>query len=153
VLLVSHDRDFLDRVVTSVIVAEGAGRWQEYAGGYSDMLAQRGGAMEPRPAAMTPPITPPAAKIQTPRPAAPAPRRRLSFKEKQALHTLPGRIETLHATVARLRGALSDPGLYLRDRPTFERWSADLVGAESDLAAAEEEWLALEILREELEGS
>src|SRR5690606_415548 len=87
VILISHDRDFLDRVVTSVIAPDGDGRWIEYAGGYSDMLAQRGADLRrdaPKPAAEN--ATPP---DKTPRPAAPAPKRRLSFKEKHALDTLP----------------------------------------------------------------
>ncbi|MBN8898632.1 MAG: ATP-binding cassette domain-containing protein, partial [Rhodospirillales bacterium] len=106
VLLVSHDRDFLDRVATSVIAAEGDGRWVEYAGGYSDMLAQRGPLrMAPSPAARTKPATPAA-----PRPAAPA-RKRMTFKDRHALETLPARIETLQQEIAKLTAALADPDL------------------------------------------
>ena len=97
VLLVSHDRDFLDRVATSVIHAEGGGVWQEYAGGYSDMLAQRGAAA---PSSIG--EGPVKAAKQTPREAgpkapdrAPAPsKRKLSFKEKHALESLPGEIDS-----------------------------------------------------------
>ncbi|MFO1112784.1 MAG: ABC-F family ATP-binding cassette domain-containing protein [Rhodospirillales bacterium] len=158
VLLVSHDRDFLDRVATSVIVSEGDGRWQEYAGGYSDMLAQRGDGIgaAPRETAdsgrtRSEPATAKRNSAETTRPPATA-RRRLSFKQQQALRTLPGRIEALHAAVAALHDALSDPTLYARDRDIFTRRSAELAQTEADLAAAEEEWLALEILREEIDG-
>jgi ATP-binding cassette subfamily F protein uup len=151
VLLVSHDRDFLDRVATSVIVAEGQGRWQEYAGGYTDMLAQRGRGMEAKTTTAGAPAKPgprTTAAVASSRPPA---RRRLSFKQQQALRTLPARIEALHATLATLHATLSDPTLYARDQGTFDRRSAELVAARAELAAAEEEWLALEILREEIE--
>jgi len=147
VIVVSHDRDFLDRVATSVIVAEGEGGWQEYAGGYSDMVAQRGRGVEakqaPRPGR-------PAAAPKPPPAARPAPRAKLSFKEQHALKTLPGRIEALQGKVAQLRDALSDATLYARDRAAFERHSTALAAAEAELAAAEDEWLALELRREEL---
>jgi len=157
VLLVSHDRDFLDRVATSLIVSEGAGRWQEYAGGYTDMLAQRGRGVEAKSvAAAARPAPAPAAAASASAsaaasPVSPPPRRKLSFRQQHALRTLPGRMEELHATLAGLRAALSDPGLYARDRAGFETRTADLVRAEADLAAAEEEWLTLEMLREEIE--
>ncbi|HYZ23776.1 MAG TPA: ABC-F family ATP-binding cassette domain-containing protein, partial [Rhodopila sp.] len=94
VLLVSHDRDFLDRVVTSVIATEGDGRWTEYAGGYADMLAQRGPVRAPAATASAAVRRPAAAA-----PAARAPNRKLSFKDKHALETLPGRIADLEAEV------------------------------------------------------
>jgi len=148
VLLVSHDRDFLDRVATSVINAEGDGRWLEYAGGYSDMLAQRAppieAAAEPKP---RPAATAPAAQTA---PSAPA--RKLSFKDKHALETLPARIDQLHAEVARQHEALSDPELYRRDVGAFQQATATLAKAERELAQAEERWLELELLREEIEG-
>ncbi|MDE2007278.1 MAG: ATP-binding cassette domain-containing protein, partial [Rhodospirillales bacterium] len=146
VLLVSHDRDFLDRVATSVIAAEGGGRWVEYAGGYSDMLAQRG----PVPEAAAAPAPKPRA---TPSPArASAPARRMTFKDRHALQTLPGRIEELHAEIARLGTVLADSGLYTRAPDRFSAMAAALTAAQSELAAAEERWLALEIAREEMEG-
>jgi ABC transport system ATP-binding/permease protein len=151
VLLVSHDRDFLDRVATSVIVAEGDGRWQEYAGGYTDMLAQRGRGVEAREAPPPASAPRPSATSAPPAPAEAPKRQRLSFKQQQALRTLPRRIEALHATVAALHESLSDAGLYARDRAAFTRRTAELADAEAAVAAAEEEWLALEILREELD--
>ena len=84
VVLISHDRDFLDRVVTSVIAPEGQGRWIEYAGGYSDMLAQRGSDLKEKAVKGTP-APAKAAKESSPSSAAPAPKRRLSFKDKHAL--------------------------------------------------------------------
>jgi ATP-binding cassette subfamily F protein uup len=147
VILISHDRDFLDRIVTSVIAPEGGGRWVEYAGGYSDMLAQRGGdiARDPRakPAGPRPP------KLQ--RESRPA-RRRLSFNEKFALESLPGKIAALQKTIAALQAQLADPGLFARDREAFDRASAALAAAQAEMAAAEERWLELEILREDVEG-
>jgi len=152
VLVVSHDRDFLDRVVTSVIVAEGGGRWQEYAGGYSDMVAQRGHGVE---SSLSRPV-PVADRAAQPKPAAAtasAPeRRKLGSRERHALETLPARIEALQGEVGKLRQALSDPGLYARDPGRFERFTAALAEREAALAAAEEQWLELELRREELEA-
>ncbi len=150
VLVVSHDRDFLDRVATSVIVAEGDGRWQEYAGGYSDMVAQRGHGVEAKPAPSPAPRQP-AAKPAAP--AAPASaKRRLSFRQQHSLQTLPARMEALQADIAKLQEALADPTLYSRDRARFDRFTAALEAKQAELAAAEEEWLELELLREEIEG-
>jgi ATP-binding cassette subfamily F protein uup len=155
VLLVSHDRDFLDRVATSVIVWEKAGRWQEYAGGYTDMLTQRGCGIEAKPAGAQ--RTPVARKASAAtsvagKPASEPPPRRLTFNQKHALRTLPHRIESLHATLAALRQALSDPTLYARDVTSFMRHSEELTATERELAAAENEWLELEMLREDIEG-
>ncbi|GGC29813.1 ATP-binding protein [Siccirubricoccus deserti] len=149
VLVVSHDRDFLDRVCTSVIVSEGDGRWQEYAGGYTDMLAQRGRGVEAKPAAA--PERAAAKPAAAPAPA-PAAKRKLTFKQQHALQTLPGRMEALQAEIAQLRTVLAAPGLYTRDRARFERFTAALTEKEAALAAAEEEWLELEMLREEIEA-
>ncbi len=152
VLLVSHDRDFLDRVVTSVIASEGNGRWVEYAGGYSDMVAQRGRGVEVNGKAR-----PSRDKVKEPRqipsPAAkPQAKRKLSFKEKHALETLPGRMTELEAEITALRETLADSGFYGRDPEAFETAAAKLEAREAAFAEAEERWLALEILREDLEG-
>ncbi|MHB2167343.1 ABC-F family ATP-binding cassette domain-containing protein [Alsobacter sp. R-9] len=154
VILVSHDRDFLDRVVTSVIVSEGKGRWQEYAGGYSDMVAQRGEGVTAKaaPAATAAREKPASGPAVAPQPAAPAAKRKLSFKEKHALETLPATMEKLAAEIARIDAALADPQLYTRDPARFSALTAAAAKAQADLAAAEEEWLRLEMLREELEG-
>jgi ABC transport system ATP-binding/permease protein len=148
VILISHDRDFLDRVVNAVIVPEG-GRWIEYAGGYSDMLAQRGADLTREPARPLPKET---AVAKAPPPAPKAGRRRLSFREKHALETLPTTIAALQAKVRTLHDRLDDPGLYARDRKVFDEVSAALAAAQAELTAAEERWLGLEILREEVAG-
>ncbi len=148
VLAVSHDRDFLDRVVTATLVAEGEGRWVEYAGGYADMVRQRGAGV----AAMVTKETRPAGR-KAPAVAKPAaPRRKLSFNERHDLGTLPSRIAGLQSLIADLQSALGDAGLYTRDPAGFEKLSAALASAQSDLSSAENRWLALEMLREELES-
>ncbi len=154
VLLISHDRDFLDRVVHAVIVPAGDGRWTEYAGGYTDMLAQRG---TPVPARTPKARTESRGRAAEPRPAEPAraakpAKRRLSFHEKHALATLPEEIARLQDSVRTLQKAFDDPDLYARDPKAFTETSAKLAAAQAELAAAEERWLALEILREEVEG-
>src|SRR4051794_31822664 len=148
VILISHDRDFLDRVVTSVIVPEGNGRWIEYAGGYSDMLAQRGADLKREP------VKAASDDRREPRlAAAPSatPKRRLNFNEKHALQTLPKTIEKLQAEIARQQNVLDDPDLYARDRKKFDQASAAMATAHQELAAAEDRWLELEVLREEIE--
>ena len=153
VLLVSHDRDFLDRVVTSVIAFEGQGRWIEYAGGYSDMVAQRGAGVA-QTAAVAPRAKPKPAKSAPASPAEPPQKRtRLSYKEKQALQGLPARMEALRGEIAALQAKLADPDLYARDPEAFRKAATVLSTAEAVLGAAEDEWLALELKREELEGA
>ena len=113
ILLVSHDRDFLDRVATSVIVGEGDGRWIEYAGGYSDMVAQRGYGLAG-------PLAAPAEMSEKPdrSPAdRAAPKRKLGFNEQRALQTLPRRIEKLRADLAALEHKLADADSQPASRP------------------------------------
>ncbi|MGY4418028.1 ATP-binding cassette subfamily F protein uup [Bradyrhizobium sp. JR6.1] len=149
VILISHDRDFLDRVVTSVIVPEGQGRWIEYAGGYSDMLAQRGADVKRETVKADAAVE----EKREAKAAAPeaAPRRRLSFNEKHALETLPKTIDRLHAEIAKQQNLLDDPDLYAKDRKTFDAASAAIAKAQDELATAEDRWLELEVLREEIE--
>jgi ATP-binding cassette subfamily F protein uup len=151
VLLASHDRDFLDRVATSIVACEGGGRWIEYAGGYSDMLAQRGGADLPAGGAAGMPV-PPKARAAAPEPAPAAAAKKLSFKDKHALAALPARIAALQAEISGAHAALADPGLYGADPARFARVSQTLARAEAELAEAEEKWLELELLREAVEG-
>jgi len=157
-VIVSHDRDFLDRVATSVLLAEGGGRWVEYAGGYSDMVAQRGAGVGTAPVAAAQITKSSGSKTfntQTkplPQREKSAPKARLSFKEKYALETLPARMEELHGRLAQMKRVLDDPELYARDPAKFGAASAAFAAAESELAAAEDEWLALEIRREEIGG-
>jgi ATP-binding cassette subfamily F protein uup len=144
VLVVSHDRDFLDRVATSVLFAEGNGRFIEYAGGYSDMVAQRGEGVQAREAAKAPKAEKSEAR----------PRERtsqkLSFKDKHALETLPARMTALEKEIAALHAVMADPDLYARDPKKFADASAKLEKAQAELSASEEKWLELEMLREEL---
>ncbi len=147
VLLISHDRDFLDRAVDGVIVPEGNGKWIEYAGGYTDMLVQRGQDVA-RPGAARPAAT---SKAKAARPASDTAKRKLTFNDKHALETLPARIASLEAEIARLQSVMADPKLYARDRGGFDKTSAALAKAQAELAAAEERWLELELLRGEIE--
>ena len=152
VILVSHDRDFLDRVVSAVIAPERQGRWVEYAGGYTDMLAQRGeGFPQAVPSRRSAPGPSRASSAKT-APRRPA-KRRLSFNETHALATLPGKIAALEHRIAALRGKLEDPELYAKDARAFEATAKTLAEAQSELAGAETKWLELEILREEIAGS
>src|SRR6266446_1831716 len=150
VLLVSHDRDFLDRVVTSVIATEGNGRWIEYAGGYTDMLAQRASAGRGTPPAK-------ASVTKRPRPvtevrAQPAARaRRMSFNDQRALEMLTARVAALQTQIAGLNDVLADPNLHARDPGRFGATTGALAIARDELAAAEEQWLTLEMLREEID--
>ena len=150
VLLISHDRDFLDRTVNAVIVPEAGGRWTEYAGGYADMLAQRGADLVRDPARKV--VVGKAANEGKSPPEAGARKRRLSFHEKHALETLPDAIATLQGKARALAARLADPSLYARDRAAFDETSAALATAQAELATAEEKWLELEILREKIGG-
>jgi ATP-binding cassette subfamily F protein uup len=153
VILISHDRDFLDRVVTIVLAPEGDGHWTEYAGGYSDMLAQRGadlaGRRPQKPRAALPERP---AEQAAPGAATPPAKRKLSFHEKHALETLPKEIDALQARIRALHARLDDPAFYARDADAFAAATGELAAAQAQLAAAEERWLELEILREELAG-
>lgn len=150
ILLVSHDRDFLDRIVTSVLAPTGNGEWTEYAGGYSDMLAQRKGdtlRKEPRSPATSSGSAPPNAET-----AARQSRQKLSFKDKHALSTLPDEIAKLEAEIKSLAAKLADANLFAKDRPAFEKATARLGEAQARLEAAETLWLELEERREALEN-
>jgi len=146
VLLVSHDRDFLDRVATSVIAAEGNGKWLEYAGGYSDMMIQRGSA----PAAVASVIAKTAKSRSAETSAKPTGtgRKKLSYKDKYALETLPARMEALHGEIAAFKEKLADGGLFGSDPAAFEAAATGLSEAESELALAEDQWLEAEMARE-----
>ena len=149
VLLVSHDRDFLDRTVTSVVAFEGDGRWIEYAGGYSDMVAQRGHGVDAvRSDQKTVSKSRRTAASVTELPS----RKKLSPTEQHVLKTSPGRIAALHNEMRRLEALLADPDFYARDRVGFEKTGAALAEAQDTLAELEEEWLNLELKREEMVG-
>jgi ABC transport system ATP-binding/permease protein len=144
VVLVSHDRDFLDRTITAVLFAEGDGRFTEYAGGYSDMAAQRGAGLESAAAAEKDVKKPPKRERTE--------RRRLTFSDRHALEKLPGEIAALEAQIASLQKELSDGGLYARDPARTRDISERLAAAEANRATQEDRWLELEMLREDLEG-
>jgi ATP-binding cassette subfamily F protein uup len=145
VLLVSHDRDFLDRVVTSTIASEGNGVWQEYAGGYSDMVTQRG---EVATVAKLGTRHRGAAPAAAARPVA----RKMSFKEQHELKTLTADIGDLQARIAAHQAQLADPSLFTRDPKRFDAVSAKLAADTRALEIAEDRWLALEMLREAAAG-
>ncbi|RBP09184.1 ATP-binding cassette subfamily F protein uup [Roseiarcus fermentans] len=150
ILIVSHDRDFLDRVATSVIVSEGAGVWREYAGGYSDMVAQRGYGLAGPSAAPAPKAeAKPRGGAQKAEPQA---KKKLAFHEKRALDLLPQRMEALRSEIDALEQKLADQNFAARAPAAFEAATNRYGALRADLDKAEDEWLALEILREGIEG-
>jgi ATP-binding cassette subfamily F protein uup len=147
VLLVSHDRDFLDRMVTSTISFDPDGKVREYAGGYSDMLVQRGGVQNLKAATPTPePAKPKPA--EAPKPAA---RARMTFKDRHELEKLPAEIEALERDIARIETQLADPaGL---DGDGIAKLAKLLETAQKLLERKQDRWLELEMVREDLEGA
>ena len=152
VLLVSHDRDFLDRVVTSVIASEHNGRWIEYAGGYTDMLAQRAAARRGSLSAKARAVKQSSPDTQRKRSTS---RRlpRMNFNDQRTLETLPDQIAAFQTQIAELNAVLADPDLYARDAAQFRAAMEVLAIAREELAASEERWLRLEMLREEIEAA
>lgn len=154
VILVSHDRDFLDRTVSAVFNAEGAGIWVEYAGGYSDMKAQQKAADKPAKEADKPLANGTAGAhgntgtaSETPPKAA----QKMSYKHKFRLEKLPAEMDALRADIARAEAVLADATLYAKDPQGFDAAAHKLEAAQAALAAAEEEWLELEMQRESLD--
>ncbi|QCP85631.1 ATP-binding cassette domain-containing protein [Cereibacter sphaeroides] len=141
VLLVSHDRDFIDRVATTTVALEGQGRATVYAGGWTDHLAQRGEAA---------PAAPPRAEPSREAPkAAPKPEARklsegLTFTERKRLDALPGLIERLEAEIAKLGEFLTAADLFTREPVKFQKASEAMAERQALLSQAEEEWLMLE---------
>jgi ATP-binding cassette subfamily F protein uup len=138
VLLVSHDRDFIDRVATATVALEGQGRATAYPGGWSDYAAQRGVAAAERDARPNPPAP------ATPKPEARRPAGPLTFAERRRLDSLPAEIARLEGEIAKLTAFLAQDGIFLRD-PQKARRAADLMAErQAVLAGAEADWLALE---------
>ncbi|HXT08510.1 MAG TPA: ATP-binding cassette domain-containing protein [Roseiarcus sp.] len=140
ILVVSHDRDFLDRVATEILFAEGDGTWTAYAGGYSDLERQRGSGVVA--AAGRPVEAAPKAE------RAAAVKRKLSFRDQRALDMLPGRIGGLRARLGELETEMGVGGAAAR----IQALSAQYAAAKAEMETAEEEWLRLEMLKEEMEG-
>jgi ABC transport system ATP-binding/permease protein len=138
-LLVSHDRDFLDNVVTSTLVMEGDGRVGEYVGGYSDWLWQR-----PQATLDTAPGAKPAPQAVAATSAPAAPKRKLSYKDARELEQLPARIEALENRVAELTQAMNEPAFYQRGSDAINVHNAALVAAQAELDAAYARWTELD---------
>ena len=136
-LLVSHDREFVNNVVTSTLVLEGEGRVKEYAGGYDDWLRQR-------PAEAKPAAEPAAEKPKTARTPPPQPAWRLSYKEQKELEGLPERIETLEAELGQLHEAMADPAFYRQPPAAIVEANARLQSLQEELAEAYRRWEDLE---------
>ncbi len=145
-LIVSHDRDFLDRVATAIVMAEGDGRFAEYAGGYSDMVAQRGEGVTAK-STVAGKSTKKAVE-RKPRTATP----KMNFADLHALKVLPEKIAAAEIRIAALEQQLSDATLYARDQGKFASISDQLARLRTEKDADEERWLALEMEREALES-
>lgn len=145
VILVSHDRDFLDRTVTSTLTSDGDGHWQDYPGGYSDMLAQRG--KRPGKQGGTKSKSRKANKLA----GVPKNKPKLSFNQQHALKTLPGDIEELGVKISAFEALMAEPDLFSKEPDKFAKTVNDLEAAQGQLAEKEEQWLELEMLREEIE--
>jgi ATP-binding cassette subfamily F protein uup len=142
VLLVSHDRAFLDRVVTMVVALDGAGNAEVVVGGWSDWAAlQKDKAAAKKPAKAERAAEPPRPKSA-----------KLSYKDARELGELPGRIEALGKAIAGHEAVLADPDLYARDAKRFATVMAALDKARAELAAAEDRWLELAELEASLAG-
>jgi ATP-binding cassette subfamily F protein uup len=142
VLLVSHDRDFMDNVVTSLLVLEGNGVVSEQAGGYSDWEARGGRLIDSvdKPAAAVPKAEPEEAAVAT----APAKKSKLSYKDQRELDSLPGQIEKLELRIQELETRVSKPDFYQGDRADVEETLDELAGVQAELETVFERWAALE---------
>ncbi|NBB92023.1 MAG: ATP-binding cassette domain-containing protein [Gammaproteobacteria bacterium] len=136
-LLVSHDREFLDNVVTATFVMAGGGRVEEYVGGYSDWLRQRPG--EPRPVAESQRLGPAAPKAKPAKKPA-----KLSYKLARELEQLPGRVEALEARIAELTERMNEPDFYRQDAEAITRHNAEVAAVQAELDAAFSRWEELE---------
>ena len=142
ILLVSHDREFLDNVVTGCIVMTGGGELVQTAGGYAEARRVLDAAKARASASMPRPIN---GSAGTPRPAAETPpaKRKLSYKEQRELESLPGRIAALEKEIGEIEAALGDPGIYAKDAARAAAFAERLAPAREELDAAETRWLEL----------
>ena len=150
VLLVSHDRDFLDRIVTSTLAYEGDANWIEYAGGYSDMISQRGVGVQAKDAQKEKEVKPKAKQQEVSRTTTSPQKQKLSYKEKYALETLPGEIDKIQSDIASLEEKMANPDFYTKDPEGFQKATKELDALRTQLDDSEERWLELEMLKEEL---
>ena len=142
-ILVSHDRDFLDRLVTSIIAVEGDGRIREFVGGYQDyrrQIREEAGADRPRKEA----------RAAAAKPRSKAQSVKLSYKDQRDLDMLPDRMAALESEIAELQALLGQEDLFNREPDRFQQAVSRLEAAQGELEAAEERWLELEMMREEL---
>jgi ATP-binding cassette subfamily F protein uup len=146
-ILVSHDRDFVDRLATSTIALDGSGRAVETPGGWQDFLHQNPGYFQP----LAQPAATAAPKAAAPKAPAAKPTK-LSYKDQRRLQELEGLVAELPERIRKLEADMADPDLYAKDRAKFDRLSATLDATRSQLEASEEEWMALEEQREALEA-
>ena len=136
VMLVSHDRDFIDRVATATVALEGKGRATAYPGGWSDYAAQRPVVVvetAPKPSVAAPSAKPDTKKVEG-----------LTFTERKRLEALPELMGKLEAEIAKLSTLIADPDLFARDPARFAKATTAIAERQAALAAAEEEWLTLE---------
>ncbi len=151
VLVVSHDRDFLDRVTTSVLALEpdSQGNWVEYPGGYTDMVNQRGTGVQARKTASAQKKSDKSQKSQK-RDKAQGSKSKMTYKDKHALETLPDIMAKLQADITAIETQLSAPDFFTRDPDGFNAAVEKMGKAQEILAGHEERWMELEILREEM---
>ena len=145
VLLVSHDRDFLDRVVTSTIAPNEdlSGGWFEYAGGYSDMVFHKNKSNEMQQNGKRKKNSKPSKSGNK--------SSRMSFKDKHALELLPKKISKLRTKIVEIQEIISDPDFYSKEPEDFKKAAITLANSEMELASMEDQWLELELIREEIE--
>jgi len=151
VILISHDRDFLDRTISRSLAYEGPGQWQVYAGGYSDMIAQRGAGVKARKIADAKKSAAQAIREKTPSVKAANAQpteKKLSYKHKFRLEKLPEEMEALQSEITKLEAALADPEIFTKDISKYNQLVSELSKAQDDLAAKEDEWLTLEMMKE-----
>lgn len=150
VIVVSHDRDFLDRTVTRIIGHEDGAHWQVYAGGYSDMIRQRGFGVKAQ--KVHKPIDKHVTKSvnRSLTPASSPAKGKLSYKYTHRLKKLPDEMAAQEQQITQLEARLADPDLFSKNPDIFNQTIADLDTAKTKLEALESEWLEIEMMKEEL---
>ena len=148
ILIVSHDRDFLDRVVTSVIYMKGDGTLYEHAGSYSELLEKIKSETQPLKK-----IEAKKSVVEDKHPEVKNPgNKKLSYNQKRLLEVLPVEIEQIEKRIAEIEALLSDADLYARDPDAFNNLSTELLEKQKAKEDKENKWLEIQMLKEELEG-